>query len=138
MTAFLVTSISGFFTAFLVGFTVCLPYFMRRRAAQSGQVPRLGLHYCVGYTIVAVLLLHMFVSMQAGMAKGTSLTGLNIATVALLLVVIQVLMGITLMNTKDRPRRLRAWHFLVMTGIVALAAIHVVLNSVLLRGLLGG
>jgi hypothetical protein len=136
MTAFLVTSISGFFTAFLVGFTVCLPYLLRRQAALAGQTPRFGLHYCVGYTIVMVLLLHMFVSMQAGMARGTSLTGLNIATLALLLVTVQVFLGVTLIGKKQRG--LRAWHFLVMTAIVALAAMHVVLNSVLLRGMLGG
>ena len=141
MSAFLITSISGFFAVFLVVFTASLPYLLRRRA-RTGNAPvplrRMGLHYCIGYLIFGVLFLHMLVSMQAGMARGASLTGLNLATVAFLLVMLQVVLGMTLMAGGPKARPFKVVHFAIMLGIVALSAAHLALNSVLLRGLLAG
>ena len=48
MGAFLITSISGFFAAFLVLFTASLPYALRRRAGGVGPVRGMSLHYCIG------------------------------------------------------------------------------------------
>jgi hypothetical protein len=135
--AFLLTSVSGFFAAYLLLFTVCLPYLSRHSVTSAGQLQGMGLHYCVGYLIFGVLLLHMFVSMLAGMARGASLTGLNLATLALVLVMIQVMLGMTLMAGGRKSRPLKALHLSLMLGIVALAVLHVALNSALLRGLLG-
>ncbi|HEV2112191.1 MAG TPA: hypothetical protein VGT99_12610 [Gammaproteobacteria bacterium] len=98
----------------------------------------MGLHYCIGYLIFGVLLLHMFASMQAGMARGADLTGLNLATGALFLVMLQVMLGMTLMAGGAKARPLRVVHFSLMLGIVGLAAAHVALNSALLRGLMAG
>jgi len=145
MTAFLITSISGFFAAFLVVFTAVLPYLLRRRtglggasAPACGSLRGMGLHYCIGYLVFGVLLLHMLVSMQAGMARGVSLTGLNLATLALLLVMLQVVLGTTLMAGGPKARPFKTAHVAILLGIVVLSAAHLALNSTLLRGLFAG
>lgn len=131
MAAFLITSISGFFAAFLIAFTVALPYVLRRRGGMA-------LHYCIGYLIFLVLLAHMLVSMQAGMARGTSLAGLNLASLALLLVMLQVMLGMTLMRGGVALRPLRRTHFATMLGILVLSGTHIALNSNLVHRLLPG
>lgn len=134
MGAFLVTSISGFFAAYLVLYTTALPYLLRRLRPAGG--PRgMTLHYCVGYLIFGVLILHMLVSMQAGMARGADLMGLNLATVALLLVMLQVMLGTTLMAGGPKARPLKILHVGLMLGILALSGLHVALNSALLQSL---
>ena len=138
MGAFLATSISGFFTAFLVLYTTVLPYLLRRLRPMPGAVRGMTLHYCIGYLIFGVLLLHMFVSMQAGMTRGADLMGLNLATGALFLVMLQMMLGTTLMAGGPKARGLKAVHFSLMLGILALSALHVGLNSALLRGLMAG
>ena len=138
MGAFLVTSISGFFAAFLLLYTAALPYLLRRLRPAAGAIGGMGLHYCIGYLIFGVLLLHMFISMRAGMARGVDLTGLNLATGALFLVMLQVMLGMTLMAGGAKARPLRRLHFGLMLGIVGLSAAHVALNSALLHGLMAG
>lgn len=133
MAAFLVTSISGFFVVFLLAFTAALPYLLRHRGRKG-----MGLHYCIGYLIFLVLLLHMFVSMQGGMARGTSLAGLNLASLALVFVMLQVMMGTTLVRGSAVLHPLRHTHFAMMLIIMALAALHIALNSTLVHGLLQG
>lgn len=135
MAAFLFTSISGYLTLLLLGFTALLPYLVRRRGQAAGGVMKMGLHYCIGYAIFVVVLLHMLVSMQAGMARGANLTGLNLASVAFLLIMIQVVLGITLKDRGGRARPLKMLHFATMAGIVLLTCMHVALNNMLLRWL---
>ena len=137
MAAFLVTSISGFFAAYLVLYTAALPYLLRR-LRPAGGLGGMPLHYCLGYLIFGVLMLHMLVSMQAGMARGADLTGLNLASVALLLVMLQVMLGTTLMAGGSKARTLRAFHFSLMLGILALSVLHVALNSALLHSFSAG
>ena|SRR5579871_4387127 len=138
MGAFLLTSISGFFALYLVAFTASLPYLVRRLRTSAGPLQGMNLHYCIGYLVFGVLMLHMLVSMMAGMARGTSLTGLNLASLALLLVMLQVMLGTTLLAGGRRSGPLKALHLVCMAGIVGLAAVHVALNSTLLHGLLAG
>jgi hypothetical protein len=137
MDAFLVTSVSGFFAIYLVVFTACLPYLVRRLRAPGGALQGMGLHYCIGYLVFGVLMLHMLVSMMAGMARGADLMGLNLATLALLLVMLQVMLGTTLLAGGRKSRPLKALHLACMAGIVGLAVLHVALNSALVHGLLG-
>ena len=137
MGAFLVTSVSGFFAAYLVLYTALLPYLLRWLRPAGG--PRgMALHYCIGYLVFGVLMVHMFVSMQAGMAKGADFTGLNLATGALFLVMLQVMLGTTLMAGGPKARALRTVHFSLMLGIVVLSLVHVALNSALLHSFSAG
>jgi len=53
-------------------------------------------------------------------------------------VMLQVVLGTTLMAGGPKARPFKAAHFGMMLGILALSAAHVVLNSALLRGLLAG
>ena len=142
MGAFFVTSASGFFAFYLVVFSACLPYLVRRpkwiRPAPAGALQGMGLHYCIGYLVFGVLMLHMLVSMMAGMARGTSLKGLNLATLALLLVMLQVMLGTTLLAGGRKSRSLKALHLACMAGIVGLAVLHVALNSALVHGFFSG
>lgn len=134
MGAFLFTSFSGYLAVILLGFTALLPYLVRRRAPHDGAL-RMGLHYCIGYLIFLVVLAHMLVSMQAGMARGADLTGLDLASIAFLLIMVQVALGLTLKAGGERP--LKFLHFATMAGIVLLAGAHIALNNMLLRWLLG-
>ena len=136
MGAFLVTSISGFFAAYLVLCTATLPYLLRR-LRPAGRARGMTLHYCLGYLIFGVLMLHMLVSMQAGMARGADLTGLNLATTALFVVMLQVVLGTTLMAGGPKTGGLKRVHGVLMLGIVTLSALHVALNSALLQSLTG-
>lgn len=137
MGAFLITSISGFFAAWLLLYTAALPYLLRR-LRPAGGARGMTLHYCLGYLIFGVLMLHMLVSMQAGMARGADLAGLNLATAALFLVMLQVMLGTTLMAGGPKARSLRAAHFGLMLGIVALSLLHVGRNGALLHNLMAG
>lgn len=138
MAAFLVTSISGFFAAYLVLYTAVLPYLLRRLHPVGSGRGGMALHYCIGYLIFGVLILHMFVSMQAGMARGADLTGLNLATGALFLVMLQVMLGTMLMAGATRLRPLRLLHVCLMLAILLLSGAHLALNSPLLRSAVAG
>jgi thiosulfate reductase cytochrome b subunit len=126
---FLATT-SGYFALFLIGFTIALPYYLRSSARP------IRVHYLVGYAILFLILFHMTVSMTAGIAPGTNLVGIDVATAALLLVVIQVALGLTLRGARQNRRGLTRLHFAVMLGIVAFVLVHVFLNSPLIRSLL--
>ena len=139
--AFLITSISGFLAFFLVLITLMLPYILRRQArAACGQAAavwqRMKIHSWIGYTILALVTLHMYVSMGSGMLRYTSVSGINLATVGLLLIFAQVALGMSLERARGNRRpSLRRLHFVLMLGIVVLILAHVVMNSALLHAL---
>lgn len=138
---FLITSVSGFVTLFLVLLTLALPYVLRARARAAGShmaaiSRRMQAHYWIGYAILALTTLHMFLSMQAGMARGTSALGLDLASLGLLLIALQVMLGINLKAVAGIGKTgLRRVHFVTMLAIVALVAVHLALNSALLQEL---
>lgn len=127
--AFLFTSSSGFLALFFLLLTLALPYLLRAR---------MRWHYWIGYLILALTSAHMWVSMQAGMARGTSTLGLDLATLGLLLILFQVMLGMSLKEAEAVSRRgLRRMHFGLMLGIALIAVVHLGLNSALLHSLLG-
>lgn len=136
---FLITSISGFLALFLILFTLILPYVQRRpmhrgdaQAVTAWQ--RMKLHYWIGYTVLALTVLHMYVSMGAGLAHRTSTLGLDLATLGLLLILIQVVLGMSLRSASATGwLRLRRMHFVIMVGIVAIVLVHLFLNSAVLQ-----
>ena len=76
----------------------------------------------------------MWVSMQTGMARGTSAIGLDLATLGLLLILFQVMIGMGLKEARGESRlAARRWHFALMLGIVSIAMVHITLNSALLH-----
>jgi hypothetical protein len=68
--------------------------------------------------------------MQAGHLRQWNMTGLWIATVALLLMLLQGALGLWLQDSKLVGRALmRSWHYWLMFGIVLLVGVHVWLNG---------
>ena len=139
--AFLITSVSGFASLLLVLLTLALPYVLRAQARGAGSQAaaiwqRMQAHYWIGYAILALTSLHMFLSMQAGMARGTSALGLELASLGLLLIALQVMLGINLKEATGIGKTgLRRVHFVTMLAIVASIAVHLTLNSALLQEL---
>lgn len=138
----LITSASGFFALFLMLVGLALPYVFRRQARQSGDDAarvwgRIRVHSWIGYAILVVTLVHMYVAMGAGMARFTSALGLDLATVGLLLIFAQLAVGLSLTNAEPAARRaIRRVHFAVMLGILAIVFLHLALNSILVEQLL--
>lgn len=140
---FLVISISGFLALFLIVIALTLPYVLRRQmrsAGAHGSViwQRIWVHSWIGYAILGLTIAHMYISMGAGMARFANALGLNIATLGLLLILGQVVIGLNLNGAEANSRRLlRRLHFMVMLGICCTVFLHLTLNSVLVHQLLG-
>ena len=86
-----------------------------------------------GWVLMVLLIatiLYPFLLMSAGLAGRVNAAGLYLATVALLLIFVQVLLGRRLRWPKLSLRRVvRRWHFWVMVGIVVFVLGHIALNS---------
>jgi hypothetical protein len=137
-----ITSLSGWIQIPLFCALVPLPYLLRgkplRTAGRRARpfLERMRPHYWIGFAIGILTLLHAVVPMSSGLAQGTSATGLELATAALILVPIQLLLGVSLRNPRLPDRRLvRRWHFWVMAALAVLGLVHVWLNSALLQTL---
>ncbi|MDQ2715278.1 MAG: hypothetical protein M3Z08_10255, partial [Chloroflexota bacterium] len=95
------------------------------------------LHYWMGYSLGIAVLVHLWFSMSGGLALVVNAVGLYLATVALVLVGLQIWLGRRLSWPKLAQRReVRRWHLWVMLGLVAFILAHVVLDSALFQGLL--
>lgn len=136
---FLIVSISGFLALFLILFTLALPYVLRAQARRGGSRAiaawqRMHLHYWIGYAVLTLSVVHMYMAMGAGVAHRTNMLGLDLATLGLLLILVQVMLGVGLHSAGSSARSgLRRLHFVIMTGIVATVLAHLVLNSFLLQ-----
>ena len=125
----------------LIGLEILLPYLYRknrlslwlRTAANATSAPylkRLWPHYWFGYLLLILGVIHTVVPMQAGHLRQWNLTGLWIAAVALLLMLLQGALGLWLQDSKlVRRALLRSWHYWLMFGIVLLVGVHVWLNG---------
>jgi hypothetical protein len=140
MNAFFFTSASGWFAVILICIATVIPYATRRNwlnrthATQPNSTPpfltRLRAHYWIGYVVTALSFAHAWGPMRSGYMKRTDLTGLWFATVALLLLFLQILVGLTLRAPQLPARRsLRSLHFWGMAAIVALAGAHIWRNA---------
>jgi hypothetical protein len=137
--ASLFTSLSGWIQIPLFTVLVPLPYLLRGNTFRTAGVrarpflARMRPHYWIGFAVAALTLLHAAVPMSSGALRGANLMGLDLASVALLLVFVQVFLGVSLRNPRLPNRRVvRRWHFWVMVGIAVLGLAHIGLNSTLL------
>jgi hypothetical protein len=91
---------------------------------------RMTAHYWVGYFLVPLTLLHAWIPMKSGEARGANLFGLWAAMIALGLLLLQIVLGLLLKNPTLNPRhQVRRWHYFAMIGVVVLLGIHLWLNS---------
>lgn len=117
----LVTAASGWLLVLLLALTIRIPYRSR---------PRMPWHYRLGYGIGALTLAHGWAPMTPAIVRHADRAGLGIATAAFLLVLLEIAFGLWLRRRPEPKQGLpRHVHFWIMAGIVALAAIHIGLDS---------
>jgi hypothetical protein len=134
MIGYLVGSIAGRIAVALCAVTILLPYVLRRGRVSRGlarapatYVQRLWPHFWLGYGIVALSILHA--GTVGGMGRANR-GGIWAATVALFLLVFEVVVGLSLKEELLSSRQ--AWrraHFWVMAVIVASLGLHLLWNG---------
>jgi hypothetical protein len=138
MTTYLLSSIAGRVAVVLCAFAILLPYVLRRSRlsrtlgfAQDNASPyvhRLWPHFWLGYLILAFSIVHAG-TVMAAMARANQ-AGLWAATVALFLLVLAVMFGLSLKDVGLTGRTLiRRLHFWTMAAVVVSLAVHLWLNA---------
>jgi hypothetical protein len=146
MIRFLLVSMTGWLAVLGVGIEIALPYMLRNkfRSARS-QAPRLGSaeaapgnqpdmlatmwpHYWLGYSLVALVLVHTSFVMGPVMGR-TNPSGIWAATLALFLLFLQIGLGLALKVGNGKQTQVRRWHFSIMIAFVTLITIHLVKNG---------
>jgi hypothetical protein len=130
MSLFVLTAGSGWLAALLLGANVSVPNLIRSmQGGLAGPLPRLPLHYALGFLIPAVAFVHAWLPMSLGRMSTFGRTGLLLATAALLIMLGQIALGVSLRDAKGaKRRRARRLHLCTMVLILALIGMHVVLN----------
>lgn len=130
MSEYLRGALSGWAAAMIFASGLAMPYLMRRIA--GGRTPflrRMWPHYWLGYLAFVVSFIHSWITMSSGNLKGMSMPGLWLATVALLVMLWQIAVGLLLRNpTQSNRRALRRTHFWTMASVTGLILAHIVLN----------
>jgi hypothetical protein len=137
MTTFLVSIVAGRLAAVLCPCAILLPYLLRRNRlsrmlglAQEHAVPylhRLWPHIWLAYFILGLSMIHAG-TVMAAMSRANQ-AGVWAATVALFLIMLEVMLGLSLKTIRLRERTsVRRFHFWTMTGIVGSLAAHLWLN----------
>lgn len=86
------------------------------------------LHIALGVVVLPVTFAHAWLSMKAVPIKVAHAIGLRLATVALLLLGVQLLIGAILIRPSQGSQWLRRVHLVVGLAIVSLAGVHVMLT----------
>ena len=107
---------SGWLSLSLVPVVAALGWVLRRYVKRAFAA-RMRLHYVLGYAALGVATIHVFASMPS--MGGTSSTGIWLATLALLGLIWQALLGSNLQSPGSYRTTLRGWH--VVTFVVVLA-----------------
>jgi hypothetical protein len=137
---------SGWFAAMLLIATTALPYLARPTAVAKALhlvgswtntfLDRMRPHAWLGYTIIALSVLHAVAALGGGMRRADPL-GLWLAAVGLLALFAQWLLGARLMQPAlSKRRRVRRWHFALMIGAGAAIFAHAYLNGALIRAVM--
>ena len=140
MSAFMLTSTSGWVAAVMILATLTLPFFIRRMAARRPAPAqtyraRLQAHVWIGFAIVAACAVHVAASMTPAIFAGARGIGIDLATGAVVVVLAQAALG-TRLNVPVPRAALRRFHLIGMILIVVLAAAHIAVNSPLTGTLL--
>lgn len=148
------TAWTGWLVAIILAVQIALPFLLRRMRhvapspksspqgaevaiAQTKQTPSAGnsmrWHYLLGFVLPAAALVHGWIPMAAGHMPRTSMTGLWLATFALGLLFLQLLIGLAAQRLRSESNSvarltLRRTHFVTMLVIAALALSHMLLN----------
>lgn len=88
---------------------------------------RMRPHYVIGYGAVALTGAHAWTS--TGTMGGADARGIWIGVIALLAIVVQTFLGMSLQAPGAYRIPLRRWHGIVFFAVLPLAAVHVALNG---------
>lgn len=114
---------SGWLLVAILAWTIRLPYRRGRR---------LRLHYWLGYAIAAMATVHGMAAMTRGIAGRAHALSLQLASLALLVALCEVGVGLWLRQRPERRAEVRRVHFWIMVLLVGLVAVHVAMDSWLL------
>lgn len=121
---FVFTALSGWLATLLLGVVIGFPYLARVLRARS-----LKPHYWLGFLVPMIAFVHARLPMPSGRPSGSGLIGMLLATTALLLMVWQAGLGVSLRAAKGIERRsTRRIHFWTMLVTVCLVVGHIALN----------
>jgi len=122
-------AMSGWAAVALFGSGLAMPYLLRRRA-KTPYLRRMWPHFWLGYLAFLVSFAHAWFTMRGGNMRGINAAGVWIATVALLIMLWQVAVGLMLRDPGQSNRRvLRRTHFWTMAMVAGLIVVHVALNK---------
>ncbi len=121
--------------------TAFMPLLVARRillhADRRPYTDRLQFHQYAGYAIAALATIHAFAAMMAGGAASTLAAGLYAATLALLALFAQAVLGVLLLDPGDYRTPLRRLHRATATAIALAVLAHVALNAPFVGAVLG-
>jgi hypothetical protein len=128
---YLQSAFSGWAGVLLFGSGLAMLYLLRRvPGAKAPYLRRMWPHYWLGYLTFFVSFAHAWIAMRSGNMRGMNLSGLWIATVALIAILWQIGVGLLLRDpTQSNRCALRHLHFWTMALVAGLIALHVALNS---------
>jgi hypothetical protein len=133
------TAAWGWVGLVLLAVVVAIPYLRRNSSLASpgspAAAPRpyltaLAPHYWLAPAVLVISFVHAWIPMASGHMPQTSMRGLWLATYALGVIFLQLLIGLALRYMGPRvAHAMRRVHFVLMLGIVALVLSHVWLNG---------
>jgi hypothetical protein len=126
---FVWTALSGWAAVLLLATAIAIPYVLRSLASGDAPHTKLVVHYGFGCLALTAAFIHAWFPMSLGRARLYNETGLLVATLALLVMLWQVLHGFTVRASLGVARRAgRRAHHRTMLSISFLVLIHVALN----------
>lgn len=130
MNEYLGTALNGWAGVMFFGAGLMMPYLLRKLpGAKAPYLRRLWPHYWLGYLALIVSFVHAWLAMRSGNMRGINSSGVWIATIALLIMLWQVAVGLMLRDPTQSDRRmLRRTHFWTMTLVAGLIVVHIALN----------
>ena len=130
MSEYLGTALGGWAGVMLFGAGLMMPYLLRGVSRTNAPyLRRLWPHYWLGYLALFVSSAHAWLTMRSGNMHGINSSGVWIATIALLIMVWQIAVGLMLRDpTQSNRRTMRRTHFWTMTLVGGLIVMHIALN----------
>jgi hypothetical protein len=137
MILYFIGSITGRVATVLCGLVIALPYLLRRNRlsrglglAQEHAAPylrRLWPHFWAGYLILALSMVHAG-SVSGAMGRANP-AGIWAATIALCLLLLEIVLGLSLKDEGIARRRpWRRLHFWTMVGFTGALGLHLYFN----------
>jgi hypothetical protein len=130
MNNYLQSAFSGWAAVLLFGTGVAMPFLLHNSLRSSKPfLRRMWPHYWLGYLTFFASFAHSWMAMSSGDMKGVDVPGVWIATLALLVILWQVAIGLLLRDPSQSSRRaLRRAHFWTMMLVAVLIFVHVSRN----------